>query len=121
VLSERIEGEQSWAEVEAGCAAAGTPAMRTMQRWVGSFAEQAPRWLGKLQATLAAQDPGSAWLEVHGEAVKAHNPAQALLQAIVHLLAWAKTQWAELAGYSWNDRLRFVWLWGANRGLGRLV
>jgi len=121
VLSERLEGEQSWAQVEAECAKGGTPALRTMQRWAGSFAQQAPRWLGRVQATLAAQDPGSAWLEVHGESAQAQHPAQALLQALLHLLAWAKTQWDQLAGYGWNDRLRFVWLWGANRGLGRLV
>jgi len=121
VLAARVERESSWAEVEAGCAEGGTPALRTMQRWDASFAEQALRWLGMMQKTLAAQDPGSSWLEPHGEAVKAHNPAQALLQALLHLLAWAKTQWAELAGYGWNDRLRFLWLWGDSRGLGRLV
>jgi hypothetical protein len=121
VLSERVERKKSWAEVEAGCAEEGTPALRTMQRWEASFAGQASRWLGSVQETLAVQDPGSAWLEVHGEAPKADSPAQALFQAALHLLAWAKTQWAQLAGYGWNDRLRFLWLWGANRGLGRLV
>jgi len=121
VLSTRVEAGQSWAEVEASCAEAGTPALRTLQRWEASFAQQAPRWLGRVQATLAAQDPGSAWLEVHGASARAPTPAQALLQALLHLLAWAKTQWAQLASYGWNDRLRFLWLWGANQGLGRLV
>lgn len=121
VLSTRFEGEQSWAEVKAGYAEAGTPALRTLQHWCQSFAEQAPRWLGGAQATLAAQDSSSPWLDPHGEAPRARSPAQALLQAAVHLLAWAKTQWPELAGYGWNDRLRFLWLWGAKRGLGRLV
>jgi hypothetical protein len=48
-------------------------------------------------------------------------PPRALLHAALHLLAWAKTRWAELAGYSLEDRLRFLWHWGAGRGLGRLV
>jgi hypothetical protein len=120
-LSARFEGEQSWEEVEEGCAVAGTPALRTLQRWCQSLVEQATRWLGVVQQTLAAQDSGSPWLDPQGEAPRARSPAAALLQAAVHLLAWAKTQWPELAGYGWNDRLRFLWLWGANRGLGRLV
>jgi len=45
-LSARFEGEGSWAEVVASCARAGTPALRTLQRWCQSFAEQACRWLG---------------------------------------------------------------------------
>lgn len=120
-LSARCEEAQSWAAVKLSCAKAGTPAVRTLQRWNQSFAEQAPGWLGAVQQTLAVQDSGSPWLDPHGEAPKAANPAQALLQAAIHLLAWAKTQWTELVGYGWNDRLRFLWLWGANRGLGRLV
>jgi hypothetical protein len=120
-LSARYERGQSWAEIKAACTKQGTPAVRTMQRWCKSFAEQAPGWLGPVQETLAAQDSGSAWLDPHGEAPQAANPAQALLRASIHLLAWAKTQWAELAEYGWNDRLRFLGLWGANRGLGRLV
>lgn len=120
-LGDNWENGQSWAEMEASCAEAGTPAVRTMQRWCHSFAEQALRWLGPLQQTLAAQNSSSPWLDPHGEAPRATSPAAALLQAAVHLLAWAKTQWIELAGYGWNDRLRFLWLWGANRGLGRLV
>jgi hypothetical protein len=121
VLGACHESGQSWAEMEVNCAESGTPAVRTMQRWCKSFAEQAPRWLGGVQQTLATQDSSSPWLDPHGEAPKATSPAQALLQAAVHLLAWAKTQWTELAEYGWNDRLRFLWLWGANRGLGRLV
>jgi hypothetical protein len=120
-LSARFEGEGSWAEVEASCAKTGMPALRTLQRWCQSFAEQASRWLGAVQQTLAAQDSSSPWLDPHGEAPRARSPAAALLQGGVHLLAWAKTQWLELAEYGWNDRLRFLWLWGANRGLGRLV
>lgn len=120
-LSARFDGEQSWTEVEASCAKTGTPALRTLQRWCQSFGEQASCWLGAVQATLAQQDSGSPWLDPHGEAPRARSPAAALLQAAVYLLAWAKTQWSELAGYGWNERLRFLWLWGANRGLGRLV
>ncbi len=95
--------------------------MRTLQRWCQSFARQASGWLGPVQKTLAQQDSGSAWLDPQGEASQAANPAQALLQASLHLLAWAKTQWAELTGYGWNDRLRFLWLCGSGQGLGQLV
>ena len=55
-LSARFEGEGSWAEVEASCARAGTPALRTMQRWCKSYAEQAPSWLGVVQATRCNRD-----------------------------------------------------------------
>ena len=112
---------RSWAALEAECAEAGAPARRTMQRWCGSFAQQACRWLGAVQATLAQQDSGSPWLDPHGEALKAEHPAQALLGASEHLLAWGKTRWAEAAEYGRNDRLRFLWWWSSGRGLGRLV
>jgi hypothetical protein len=92
-----------------------------MQRWCRSFMRQACRWLGAVQTTLASQDSGSPWLDPQGEALRARSPTCALLQAAVHLLAWAKTQWPELAEYGWNDRLRFLGLWGEGLGLGRLV
>jgi hypothetical protein len=60
-------------------------------------------------------------LDVQGEAAQAANVAAALLAASLHLLAWAKTEWAQLVGYGLNDRLRFLGLWGNGRGLGRLV
>jgi hypothetical protein len=44
-----------------------------------------------------------------------------LLHAALHLLAWAKTRWAELADYGLADRLRFLWHWGAGQGLARLI
>jgi hypothetical protein len=43
------------------------------------------------------------------------------LHAALHLLAWAKTRWANVQDYGWNDRLRFLWHWGAGQGLGRLI
>ena len=55
------------------------------------------------------------------EAQKVQTEAEALLVVSEHLLAWGKTQWTETAAYGRNERLRFLWLWGANRGLGRLV
>jgi hypothetical protein len=112
---------KTWGALEAECAEAGAPARRTMQRWCGSFAEQASRWLGAVQATLAQQDSRSAWLDPHGEALQAEHLAQALLGASEHLLAWGKTRWAEAAGYGRNDRVRFIWWWSSGRGLGRLV
>lgn len=121
VIEARWGCGRSWAELEAECAEAGAPARRTMQRWSGSFAEQANRWLGAVQGTLAQQDSGSGWLDPHGEALQAVGPAQALLGASEHLLAWGKTRWAEAACYGRNDRLRFLWWWSSGRGLGRLV
>jgi hypothetical protein len=111
---------KTWAVLEVECAEAGAPARRTMQRWCGSFAEQASRWLGAVQATLAQQDSRSTWLDPHGEALQGHL-AQALLGASEHLLAWGKTRWAEAAKYGRNDRVRFMWWWSSGRGLGRLV
>ena len=121
VIEARCGCGRSWAAVVAECAEAGAPARRTMQRWCGSFAEQAWRWLGAVQATLAQQDSGSPWLDPHGEALQAQGPAQALLGAGEHLLAWGKTCWVETVGYGLNDRLRFLWWWSSGRGLGRLV
>jgi hypothetical protein len=60
-------------------------------------------------------------LDPQGEAPQAANLVIALLSVSLHLLAWAKTQWGELAEYGLNDRLRFLGLWGSGRGLGRLV
>jgi hypothetical protein len=121
VIEERIGCGKSWARVERVCARGGAPARRTMQRWCVSFALQASRWLGAVQATLAQQDSGSVWLDPQGEALKAGNEAQALLGASEHLLAWGKTRWGEVGEYGRNDRLRFLWLWSSGRGLGRLV
>ena len=120
VIEARWGCGKTWAVLEVECAEAGAPARRTMQRWCGSFAEQASRWLGAVQATLAQQDSRSAWLDPHGEALQGHL-AQALLGASEHLLAWGKTRWAEAAGYGRNDRVRFLWWWSSGRGLGRLV
>jgi len=119
VLVQRAEGGASWSELEAGWD--GAPVLRTMQRWWQSFGEQAERWLGRVQRVLAEQDSGSAWLDPQGEAARQPNAIQAVLSAAGHLLAWGKSHWRELAGYGWDDRLRFLWLWGSGQGLGRLV
>ena len=119
VLVRRAEEGASWNALEAEWA--DTPVVRTMQRWWRSFGEQAGEWLGMAQRVLAEQDSGSGWLEPQGEAARAPNQVQALLSAAGYLLAWGKTRWRELAGYGWNERLRFLWLWGSGRGLGRLV
>jgi hypothetical protein len=119
VISRREETEVSWRQLQAQFGEA--PHVRTMQRWCQSLGGQASRWLGAVQTQLAQQDCASAWLDPHGEASRVGNPVQALLAAAVHLLAWGKSRWAELAGYGWNDRLRFLGLWGSREGLGRLV
>jgi len=117
----RFEQQASWAGVMAGCSPQGLPAERTVQRWCGSFGEQAGRWLGALQSSLAVLDSRSAWLDAHGEAPQAENAGQALLTASEHLLSWAKTRWVQLANHGLEKRLQFLWFWGASQGLGRLV
>jgi len=121
ILALRLESLASWAVILASNASEGYPALRTIQRWCGSFWNQADRWLKAVQELLARQDSRSSWLDAQGEALQRSNPAQALLAASEHLLAWAKTQWTELADYGLNKRVHFLWLWGANGGLGRLV
>jgi hypothetical protein len=112
---------QNWKRVRQTCTQLGTPDLRTMQRWCKAFGGHASAWLSGVQTFLAQQDSGSPWLDAQGEAPQAANTAIALLAASVHLLAWAKTEWTQLVGYSLNDRLRFLGLWGNGRGLGRLV
>ncbi len=119
VVVARAEQGASWGDLQAE--AQGAPVVRTMQRWWQALGSQAGRWLGMIQAFLAQQDSPSPWLDPHGEAAQALSTLQALLGASGHLLAWAKSRWAALASYGWEDRLRFVWLWGSEQGLGRLV
>jgi len=121
VLALRFETMASWAAILEGLVGGGYPALRTIQRWCSSFGEQARRWLKAVQEWLAQQDSLSGWLDAQGEALRANNPGQALLAASEHLLAWGKSQWAAMADYSLDKRLSFLWLWGANTGLGRLV
>ncbi len=119
VVVERAEERTAWGALAAETQ--GAPVVRTMQRWWVSFGQQTMRWLAVIQAVLAQQDSGSPWLDPRGEAVRVSSGEQVLLLAAGHLLAWAKSRWRELAAYGWKDRLRFVWLWGSEQGLGRLV
>jgi len=121
VLALRYEGLVSWAAMLGQIAGSGCPALRTIQRWCGSYEEQAERWLKAVQEWLAQQDSLSGWLDAQGEALRVSNPEQALLAASEHLLAWGRSQRVEMAEYSLEKRLNFLWLWGANRGVGRLV
>jgi hypothetical protein len=121
VLALRFERLARWAAILAQVGGGGYPGLRTIQRWCGSFGKQAEWWLKAVQEWLSQQDSRSGWLDAQGEALRAGNCAQALLAASEHLLAWAQTQWAELAGYGLDKRLSFLWLWGAREGLGRLV
>ena len=121
VVVTRFEGAVSWAQVAQRCAVAGAPSSRTMRRWCDSLAEHASGWWAAVQQTLAEQDAASPLLDPLGEAAGPREAPRALLQAALHLLAWAKTRWAELANYGLADRLRFLWHWGAGRGLGRLI
>ena len=111
----------SWAALLADLAGSGYPALRTIQRWCASFRDQSARWLKVVQEWLAQQDSLSGWLDAQGDALKAGSPEQALLAASEHLLAWGKSQRAEMAEYGLDKRLHFLWLWGTGADLGRLV
>jgi hypothetical protein len=121
VMVARFEGERSWAKVALACAPQGAPDARTIRRWCEAFAQHASTWLASVQQTLAQHDAASPLLDPLGEAAGPRDVRCALLQAALHLLAWAKTRWTELANYGLADRLRFLWHWGAGRGLGRLI
>lgn len=121
VVLARYEQNDSWTQVQQHCAPDQAPSARTIGRWCRSFAEQAGRWLAEVQHTLAEHDMASPLLDPLGEAAVPQDAPRALLQAAIHMLAWAKTQWAALATYGLNDRLRFLWQWGFAQGLGRLL
>jgi hypothetical protein len=122
VVVARYEGRGSWAQVARECAPQGAPDDRTIRRWCDAFAQHASTWLAAVQHTLAQQDAASPLLDPLGQTAALRDaPPRALLHAALHLLAWAKTRWAEVVNYGLADRLRFLWHWGAGRGLGRLV
>jgi hypothetical protein len=121
VVMARFEVGASWGQIRQSCTEQDAPSDRSLKRWCTSFAEQAARWWAAVQAVLAQQDAGSPGLDPLGEAASNQDAARALLQAAIHLLAWAKSRWPELADYGLNDRLRFLWHWGYEQGLGRLI
>jgi hypothetical protein len=121
VVITRYEDAASWTRVAQHCAADGAPSSRTIHRWCDSLADHASPWWAAVQQTLAQQDAASPLLDPLGKSAGPRDAPRALLQAALHLLAWAKTQWPALADYGLADRFRFLWHWGAGRGLGRLV
>jgi len=121
VITSRHEDRASHAELAQQCAPGGFPSPRTLGRWLHSFAEQAPRWLAAVQQTLAEHHAASPLLDPLGPSAGPKSAPAALLFAAGHLLAFAKTVWAELAHHRPADRLRFLWHWGSARHLGRLV
>ncbi len=121
VVVARYEDHASWQATTQQCATDGLPALRTIGRWCRSFAEQAPAWWAAVQTTLAQQDSASPVLDPLGRASGPRDAPRALLDAAIHLLAWAKTRWPEVVSYGLKDRLRFLWHWGFGRGLVRLV
>ena len=120
-LIARHEQQASHAQVVQQCAPEGAPSPRTLGRWLSSFADQAPRWLGAVQQTLAHHAAASPLLDPLGAAAGPKKAPAALLFAAGHLLAFAKTVWGELAHHQVQDRLRFLSLWGSAHRLGRLV
>jgi transposase-like protein len=121
VLLARFEQAQSWQQIERQVAVADLPAPSTLRRWCRAFAGHALAWWAAAQATLARLDSASPALDALSPAAGPHNAPQGLLHAATHLLAWAQTQWAELADYGLKYRLRFLWQWGWGQGLGRLI
>jgi transposase-like protein len=121
VVVTRYEDVASWTRVAQRCAVEGVPSSRTIHRWCDSLAEHAFVGWAAVQQTLAQHDTTSPLLDALGEAAGPRDAPRALLQAALHLLAWAKTRWAEVTHYGLADRLRFLWHWGAGRGLGRLI
>jgi len=121
VVLARYEGAGSWVKVARTCAPQGAPDARTIRRWSDAFAQHASTWLAAVQQTLAEHDAASPLLDPLGAAAGPRDAPCALLQATLHLLAWAKTRWSALAEYGLEDRFRFLWHWGAGRGLGRLL
>lgn len=121
VLLARHERQASHAQLSQRCSPEGAPSHRTLGRWLSSFAEQAPRWLGAVQETLAQHHAASPLLDPLGPSAGPTSVPAALLFAATHLLSFAKTRWAELTHHGPADRLRFLWHWGAARRLGRLV
>lgn len=121
VVVTRLEDEATWEQVAQRCSVNEVPSSRSIGRWCDAFAHQAPTWLAAVQQTLAEQDAGSPLLDPLGETVGPRDVPRALLHAALHLLAWAKTRWTELAPYGLKDRWRFLWHWGTGQGLGRLI
>lgn len=120
-LASRHEDRASHAQVVQQCAVQGVPSTRTLGRWLHSFAQQAPLWLLAVQHTLAHHHSASPLLDILGPSAGPRDAPSALLFAADHLLAFAKTRWAELVHHGPADRLRFLWHWGSARLLGRLV
>jgi hypothetical protein len=121
VVVARFEDGASWVMVARRCSVDDVPSTRTLHRWCESFAEHAAVWWAAIQQTLAEHDAASPLLDPLGEAAGPREAPRALLQAALHLLAWAKTRWVEVATYGLADRLRFLWHWGVGRGLARLL
>jgi hypothetical protein len=121
VIVTRFEDGASWVQIARGGAVEGVPSSRTIRRWCDSFTEHASVWWAAVQRTLAEQDAASPLLDPLGESAGPRDAPRALLQATLHLLAWAKTRWPKTVEYGLADRLRFLWHWGAGRGLGRLI
>ncbi len=120
-LVARHEQQASHTQLSKQCTVQGAPSPRTLGRWLSSFADQAPRWLGAVQEILAHHHSASSLLDALGPSAGPRNAPAALLFAATHLLAFARTRWAELSHHGRADRLRFLWHWGSAHRLGRLV
>jgi len=125
VVIARFEDHASWAQLETPVAIAGAPSQRSMRRWCQSFAAHAPAWLAEVEQALATHTPSVPLLTPLGGGIKTSAAATPipglLLAASRYLLAWAQVHLAQARAYGSNDRLRFLWLWGHDRGLVRLI
>jgi hypothetical protein len=93
VIFTRFEDGASWDQVSRRGAVEGAPAPRTIRRWCVSLTAHAPGWMGPVLETLAQHDASSPLLDPLGENAGPREAPRALLQAALHLLAWAKTRW----------------------------
>lgn len=130
VLVRWLEQGGSWSELVATIGAEGTPAVRTMQRWVKAFEKRAPGWIRRIGAAIATQDPHHPWTEPRGPTPSSRQtngmPTRGgagaiLLDLAIEWLAWGQKEWPELAELKLADRLSFLGIWGSDRGPGRLL
>jgi len=97
----RHEEKRSWRQLERILTETGI-ALSSIKRWCRSFAEHADCWRMQVEQTLAQHDSASPLLDAVGQAVHPLDGSVGLLQASLHLLAWAKTRWAAVASCGLN-------------------
>lgn len=124
VLMSRLLAGFSWSQLQQTHGADGTPAVRTMQRWLGALARYAPRWLRAIWQAMVNQQWATRWLAPRGPTAiegQAGDARWQLLATAVAWQAWGREQWPALADLGASDWLLFLGLWGSGQQLGRLL